>query len=103
MLVRQGRQYADLDYTTIAATAGPTVFIETGRVPGDSRVVGHTWRYVNRDGGPDRRFKDNRQIPRVRYGELRIATATGFLQVFQFSSEAAAATMASALSRAAAA
>src|SRR5205823_2859819 len=33
---------------------GSTRFIEDGDVPADTTVVGRTWRYVNKDGGPDR-------------------------------------------------
>jgi hypothetical protein len=32
-------------------------FIEDGGVPSDARVVDKTWRFVNKGGGPDRRFK----------------------------------------------
>ena len=37
--------------------------------PRDARQVDTTWRFVNKNGGPDRRFKDNRQLPVMLYGE----------------------------------
>lgn len=43
-------------------------FIETGRVPGDAAIAGRTWWFVNKNGGPDRRFKDNARLPITRYG-----------------------------------
>ena len=40
-------------------------FNEDEGVPPDARVVGHTWLKANKDNTPDRRFRDNRQIPVV--------------------------------------
>jgi DnaJ-domain-containing protein 1 len=36
-------------------------------------VIGTTWRYVNKKGGPDLRFNDNRQIPIYRYGQVDLS------------------------------
>jgi hypothetical protein len=47
-------------------------FREEEVVPRDSEVIGRTWRYVNKKGGPDLRFNNNRQIPMYRYGQLEI-------------------------------
>ena len=35
------------------------------------------WKYVNKNGGPDRRFNDNRQIPVCRYGEINLKSSDG--------------------------
>jgi hypothetical protein len=45
-------------------------FREDESVPQDAEVLGHTWRYVNKNGGPDLRFNNNRQIPILRYGQI---------------------------------
>src|SRR5205085_10647069 len=55
----------------------PTRFIEDAGVPQDVQVVGTTWQYVNKNGGPDRRFSNNRQIPVAQYGLLKITSRTG--------------------------
>lgn len=60
-------------------------FIEDGSVPADAQVVDRTWKYVNRSGGPDRRFKDNRQIPICLYEELAFSSPTGLNEVVQLS------------------
>jgi hypothetical protein len=39
-------------------------------VPRGVTPIGHTWQYVNKDGGPDRRFNDNFQIPIIDVTEL---------------------------------
>lgn len=62
-----------------------TRFIETEKIPSDSKVIGETWRKVNKDGTPDRRFKENYKIPIARYGELIFKSKTGVFEVFMFS------------------
>jgi hypothetical protein len=77
--------YHDMD-----VHAATVRFTEEGNVPGDAQVVGSTWRYVNRDGGPDRRFHNNHEIPLVSYGELRIQSGSGLDELFQCSRSLAA-------------
>jgi Ftsk gamma domain len=60
-------------------------FVESEGVFSDHQVVGTTWRYVNKDGGPDRRFRDNPQLPIVLYEELHIKSPGGLNEVYQFS------------------
>ena len=62
-------------------------FLETEKIPKDSKIVGETWAKVNKDGTPDRRFKDNYKIPIARYGELTFKSTTGVFEVFLFSNE----------------
>lgn len=45
-------------------------FLEEERKPIDSKQVGTTYRYVNKDGGKDLRFSNNPQIPILQYGNL---------------------------------
>lgn len=61
---------SSLDYPQIRVTASNVDFRESGPVPADSTNVGTTWQYVNKSGGPDRRFNNNRQLPIQRYSEL---------------------------------
>jgi hypothetical protein len=51
---------------------------------------------VNKGGGPDRRYKNNPQLPVMRYGELTLTAQPGFNFIWQTS----AATATSALSTA---
>jgi hypothetical protein len=57
-------------------------FIEDGGVPADSRVVDKTWKYVNKKGGPDKRFNDNREIPIVLYEGLMLTSKSGLQELF---------------------
>jgi hypothetical protein len=85
LLVRQQGQYGAVDYRTLQVTVHPTSFIEDGRVPRDAEVIRHTWQYVNKKGGPDRRFKNNRQLPVMRYGEVQLTSPSGLNLVLHVS------------------
>jgi hypothetical protein len=77
VFARQGSKFGAIAYGDFAALFSPARFIEDAVVPTDAYVVGHTWRYVRRDGGPDRRFANNRQMPVVIYGMLQLRSSAG--------------------------
>ncbi len=60
-------------------------FLETSSIPSDSKIIDYTWAKVNKNGSRDKRFKDNYQIPVVRYGEIAIRTENGLHEEYQFS------------------
>ncbi len=60
-------------------------FTETSAVPSDSKIIDRTWAKVNRNGTRDKRFKNNFQIPVVRYGTIQLKTRTGLNEEYQFS------------------
>lgn len=61
-------------------------FLEEEKIPKDSIVVDHTWAKVNKNGTPDKRFKDNYQIPICQYGEVELTSETGLNEAYSFSS-----------------
>jgi hypothetical protein len=89
ILVWQAGQYGAVAYNAFSVQLRPTRFSEEEPVPHDAEIVDHTWRYVNRDGGPDRRFANNWQIPIVLYRQLELRSATGLHLIFHVSSSAA--------------
>ncbi|HTV75291.1 MAG TPA: DUF4236 domain-containing protein [Candidatus Acidoferrales bacterium] len=70
MLFFGPRGVTALRYKDVSVSASSTNFRESGPVPSDSTNVGTTWQYVNKSGGPDRRFANNRQISIQRYSDL---------------------------------
>ncbi|MEV4142355.1 DUF4236 domain-containing protein [Amycolatopsis sp. NPDC049691] len=90
ILVRDRNTYADVTYQAVSVVPGSTRFIEDGSVPPDAVQVDTTWQYVNKRGGPDRRFKNNRRLPVMRYGEVSLSTGHGFAVHWSFSAEPAA-------------
>lgn len=77
VFVRQNNRYGAVSYDALGVSFSPTRFIEDAGVPQDAQVVGSTWQYVNKNGGPDRRFSHNRQIPIAQYGLLEIGSRAG--------------------------
>lgn len=64
--------YAAISYADLKVHLQTVDLAETNRPPRDSITVGQTWRYARRDGGPDRRYRDNPAIPIVRYALLAL-------------------------------
>ena len=77
ILAFQGKSVGAIEYAELDATNLPVTFVESGSVPSDALVTGQTWQYVNQKGGPDKRFKNNRQMPLCRYNQLRLTTRRG--------------------------
>jgi hypothetical protein len=77
ILVTAGNAVAGFSYGDVEVTLRHTRFIEEEAPPPDATVVDQTWRYVNRKGGPDRRFSNNRQLPICLYGEIDLRSAGG--------------------------
>ncbi|GLZ01258.1 hypothetical protein Acsp02_85090 [Actinoplanes sp. NBRC 103695] len=85
ILMRSASKWCELDYRDLHATCHTLQFVESGGVPRDSDRVGTTWQYVNKSGGPDRRFTNNRQLPVMLYGEVELTTPTGLRWMLQLS------------------
>lgn len=85
LFIMQGNKIGALNYSDVFSKAHTTRFIETDTVPKDSQIVGHTWEYVNKSGGPDKRFKDNRKLPVCLYGELELSSSSGLNTIIMYS------------------
>lgn len=85
LFIMQKSKIGALNYNDIISSSHTTRFIESEGVPKDSQVVAQTWKYVNKSGGPDRRFKDNRQLPVCLYGELELSSTSGLNTVIMYS------------------
>lgn len=78
ILAFQGHAVGAIEYSRLSAVSTGSRFIEEEALPRDATVVGKTWRYVNKNGTPDRRFKDNRELPICAYNQLNLSTLDGF-------------------------
>jgi hypothetical protein len=72
-------------YEQLRISSSSTQFIEREGVPSDAKVVGRTWQYVNKNGGPDRRFKNNPEIPIALCEAIHFASTSGLNEVIQVS------------------
>lgn len=91
LLVLEPNGVGAVEYIDLRLETTTTNFIEQEGTPGDSEVVGHTWKYVNKKGGPDKRFKDNCELPIMRYEHIRFYSNTGLNEMIQCSRVGAAA------------
>ncbi|WP_245688999.1 hypothetical protein [Paracoccus chinensis] len=89
--------FALIDLRELKVEARPMQFQEEDNLPGDAMVVGHTWAKTNKNGTPDRRFKDNYQIPLCLYGEITFRSKTGITEEYHVSNAEAAVSFAQAL------
>jgi hypothetical protein len=77
VLAFQGVAVGGVAYQRLQAVSVGTRFIESEGVPSDARVVDRTWQYVNKKGGPDKRFKNNRELPVCAYNQFNLSTPDG--------------------------
>ncbi|MGV1945612.1 MULTISPECIES: SH3 domain-containing protein [unclassified Agrobacterium] len=85
VLVQDGSRVGAVSYTDLNVRWQESMFIETDRVPSDARIVDHTWKHPNKSGGPDRRFRDNRQIPICLYETMHLTSNSGVNELVEFS------------------
>lgn len=97
LLVYDSRGVGAIAYEDLRLNATQTRFVESEGVPGDAQVVDRTWRYVNKSGGPDRRFRDNPELPIALYEELSLQSSSGLNEKLQVSRVDASASFIAAL------
>lgn len=85
VLVRDGTSVGAVSYDALQISHQPANFIETEEVPADAIVSHYTWQHPNKSGGPDRRFRANRQIPVCRYEAMHLGSESGMNELLEFS------------------
>lgn len=70
LLILRKQQFVGLPYQQVSLDQ--THFVESDTPPRNAKVIGHTWQYVNKNGGPDRRFQSNRQYPVCQYSVVHL-------------------------------
>jgi hypothetical protein len=79
LLISKREEIKPVFYDKMEIILSTTQFSEQGEIPSDSEEISSSWLYVNLDGSPDRRRKENRKIPIVKYGDIRIKSNDGSL------------------------
>lgn len=98
VLVLESNRVGAVSYPNLKISADPTRFIEDSTVPRDAQIVGQTWKYVNKRGGPDKRFKDNRELPIALYEDIHLSSNTGLNERIQVSKAGAGSNLRDAIS-----
>lgn len=84
-IIDDGHMVGAVGYEDLSIVSQESRFIEEGQVPKDAQVLCHTWKHPNKSGGPDRRFRDNRQIPVCRYEAMYMTSSNGVNELVEFS------------------
>jgi hypothetical protein len=85
MIDKQNKEFGLIDFREISIEHHGQRFVETDGVPNDSKIVDRTWKYVNKNGSPDKRYKDNHEIPIALYYEMTLSTKKGLFESYHFS------------------
>jgi hypothetical protein len=89
MMFREGSSAKFIFYETVTCSVLdlPMTF---PNAPQGVTILDHTWTFMNKDGGPDRRYSDNPLIPIVAVAELRFDFVESKSRRFIFSDREAA-------------
>jgi hypothetical protein len=99
VIPRADEAFALIDIRELQIHAERRGFHETDGVPSDANIAGYTWAKTNKNGSPDRRFKDNYQIPICIYGDITFKSETGVTEEYMVSNADAAQAFAEAVKR----
>jgi hypothetical protein len=99
VIPRADGAFALIDLRELQISSEYRRFHEEEDVPRDSHLDGHTWAKTNKNGSPDRRFKDNYQIPICVYGNITFHSQTGVTEEYMVSNADAAQAFAEAVKR----
>jgi len=97
LLVVHDEKVGAVAYDRLSIRWQDSNFIEDGTVPSDTEVLYYTWKHPNKNGGPDRRFANNYQIPVCRYEAIHLTSDTGLNELLQVSRSGVAAPFAQAV------
>lgn len=85
LFVFQKGKIGALSYTDVTTEVHGQKFIEEEKVPKDAKIIDYTWKFVNKSGGPDKRFKDNKKLPVCLYGKMLVRSDSGLHTEIMFS------------------
>lgn len=77
IIILNGLNVAGCKYNNLDFNIFNSRYVEDEIVPKDAKIISYTWKYVNKNGGPDKRFKDNRQLPICDYGGMSVTSNEG--------------------------
>jgi hypothetical protein len=84
LLVRDGERLGAVDYSELSVQVSESRLMTDNVLP-DTQVVDHHWQFANKDGSPDRRFSNNRQIPICLHEQIHLKSASGLNEAIQVS------------------
>jgi hypothetical protein len=77
LLIIEGKKVGAVAYDDLHLEISSHQFIEVEKTPNDAQIVGQTWKFVNKKGGPDRRFKNNPPRQIALYEHINFTSSSG--------------------------
>lgn len=81
IIVKRQERFACMGYDQLQINGELYHFVEEGALPSDATVISSQWRYANKDGSPNRRYKHNWEVPTCAYSEYVISSSTGLFEI----------------------
>jgi hypothetical protein len=82
-----GERIGAVPYQQVQLDVSPSRFtLASASAPGGTQLLGHTWQYVNKNGSPDRRFKNNRQLAVIACENILFCSESGLREQVMHSS-----------------
>lgn len=78
-------EFALIDLKEIDVRVSHSEFLEEDEFFNESTQIGETWKYVNKNGGPDKRFASNPIIPILLYPTITFFSKNGLHESYMFS------------------
>ncbi|MFO3717345.1 DUF4236 domain-containing protein [Anaerococcus sp. ENR1011] len=85
IFIKQNGKLAAVSFKEIDINLATALFLEDSKIPNDATVLGKTYAHTNKDGSPDKRYKDNPEMTLVEYGVLSIFNHPGLELLIVFS------------------
>lgn len=81
LLIIKGVEAGAISYDNLIINCGYNQFIESEAVPKDAEIISYTWEKVNKNGTPDKRYKNNKKLPVCKYGEISITSSNNEMNI----------------------
>ena len=72
LLLQKNKDLKAIDYKDLKVDLRAEDFKEEGEIAKDATILEKTYKHANKDGSPDKRYKDNPEVSLVEYGILQI-------------------------------
>lgn len=63
ILVEKGKKVSAINYQDLLLSSNYSEFMEAGYPLADARIIRYAWHYINKNGTPDLRYRNNYQVP----------------------------------------
>ena len=77
VLIEDSRRTLGINFSELLFEFGELECIERQVIPSDSEISGYSYQYVNKNGEPDKRYKNNPKYPKCLYGTIDIKNQDG--------------------------